>query len=71
METTKKCVACLESFTDDTPGMAGLFKNQAIAAGVCPNCQKGARCKASSTGVNAVASTLTQRNVPMTGGSIH
>lgn len=38
--TTKKCVACLQEFTDESPGMGGVFKHQSIGAGVCPECSK-------------------------------
>ena len=39
-DTTKKCVSCLKDFTDESLGMGGVFKHQAIAAGVCPECER-------------------------------
>ena len=38
--TTKKCVACLQEFTDKSPGMGGVFKHQSIGAGICSKCSK-------------------------------
>ena len=38
--TTKKCISCLKDFTDESPGMGGVFKYQRIGAGVCPECSK-------------------------------
>ena len=39
MLTEKVCVCCVKAFTDETPGMAGIFSRQAKAAGVCPQCR--------------------------------
>lgn len=39
METQKRCVCCTRLFTDESPGIGGVFRRQAKAAGVCSGCR--------------------------------
>jgi len=39
MHTEKVCVACLATYTDDDPGVAGVLTKQDKPVGVCPSCK--------------------------------
>ena len=40
MQTKKRCIACLQDFIDESPGMGGVFKYQSIGVGICSECSK-------------------------------